>query len=71
MGGVRKQVTNDGTFFKGFLDFKKRFARYPAISYGFVPRFAAFALTHDHVETVITHVEALAGALHTLSLIHI
>ena len=64
---VGEQVLNHGSLLAGLLDLEERLARHPAVGHRLVPRFAVLPLPHDHIEAVVTQVERLPGALHTIT----
>ena len=67
LGCIAKQVFDDRATLGGLLYLKQRLTGNPAVGNGLVPRLALLALTHDYLETVVTQVECLPGALNAIS----
>src|SRR6478735_7256398 len=65
--GIAEQVTNNSTALQCFFNFKQSFAGHKAIAYSLIPGLGVFALTNNYVDTIITLVECLTGALHAIS----
>lgn len=67
LGGIGKEVHDDGTAGDGLIDIEEVLARDPAVLDGILPRLAVLADTDDDVEAVVTEVETLAVTLRAVA----
>lgn len=63
LGGIGKEVHDDGTAGDSLVNVEEVLAGNPAILNGVLPGLAVLADTNDNVEAVVTEVEALAMTL--------
>ena len=64
---IRKQILDNGSTLACFVYIKQSFARHPTVSYRFLPSLTTFTLSDNHVETIITQIQWLTGALYTIT----
>lgn len=63
LGGIAEEVHDDSAAFDGISDIEQVFARHPAVSDSLLPRSTVLSHADDHVEAIVSQVEALAVAL--------
>lgn len=67
LGGIGKEVHDDGTAGDGLIDIEEVLAGNPAILDGVLPGLAVLADTDDDVKAVVTEVETLAMTLRAVA----
>lgn len=67
LGGVGKQVHNDGTLVDGLFDTEQGLSGNPTVFLGLLPGFTAFTDTDNDLETVVSGVEGLTVTLGTVT----
>lgn len=67
LGGITKEVHNNGTTGDSLIDLEEVLAGNPAILNGILPGLTVLSDTNDDVEAVVTEVETLAVALRAIA----
>lgn len=67
LGSVREQVHDDGTLRNGLINLEQVCTWDPAILLCFFPRCAILSHTNDHVQAIVSEVEALTVTLRAIA----
>ena len=66
LGGIRQENLDDGRTLAGLFDAEEGLTRYPSVCHCLVVSLAG-TLADDDIETIVTQVERLAGALYAVT----